>query len=330
MPLAPRRQPPPIQWALPERLRIGISSCLLGENVRWDGNTKRNDYILGSLTQYFEFVPVCPEMAIGLGVPREPIRLVGSPTAPRVLGVETPSLDVTDALAGYGRRMARQLTDISGYILKARSPSCGMEHVLVHRGRGRPVKQGTGMYAAAFMAQRPELPVAEEGHLEDAQLCENFIARVFTLARWQSLAASGMTPGKLVAFHTAHKLMLMAHGDAPYRALGRMVAQAGTRPIGALSREYLVALMTALRTKAPRKVHANVMDHLAGYLKTTLAREDKAKLRDVIRAYRIGEVPFSVPITLFRHHFQRHPHPYVAGQVYLDPHPAELALRSEM
>lgn len=330
MPPPPRRQPPPIQWALPDRLRLGISSCLMGENVRWDGNTKRNDYILGTLTRYFDFVPVCPEMAIGLGVPREPIRLVGSPAAPRVLGVETPSLDVTDALAGYGHKMARQLTDISGYILKARSPSCGIEGVLVHRPGKRPLKQGTGMYAAAFMAQRPELPMEEEGNLEDAALRENFIARVFTLARWQSLAMRGMTPGKLVAFHTAHKLMLMAHGDVAYRALGRLVAQAGTQPIGALSRAYLVALMSALRTKATRKLHANAMDHLAGYLKTTLDREDKAALRDAIRAYRVGEVPLAAPIALFRHHFQRHPHPYVTGQVYLEPHPTELALRNEI
>ncbi len=312
-------------------MRVGISSCLLGENVRWDGSTRSDAYILGTLARHFEFVPVCPEMAIGLGVPRQPIRLVGAPEAPRVLGVEDPSLDVTDALAAYGRRMAGELTDICGYILKARSPSCGMERVLVYRpGGGRPVKQGVGMYARAFLAARPELPVEEEGRLGDPVLRENFIARVFAFARWQALAARGITPGRLVAFHTAHKLTLMAHGIGPYRSLGRLAAQAGTHPIGALSRRYLLAFMGALRTRATRKLHGNVLTHLAGYLKRTLERDDQLELHDAIHAYRVGEVPLIVPITLFRHHLRRFPNAWVEGQVYLNPHPSELALGSGM
>ncbi len=329
MPRAPAAPSSP--FPLPARLRLGISSCLLGENVRWDGNARGDPYILGTLTRHFDFVPVCPELAIGLSVPREPVRLVGPPEARRVLGVNDPALDVTDALASYGKRMAGEVRDISGYILKARSPSCGMEEVAVYRLRGgRPAKQGRGMYAQTFMAARPELPVEEEGRLGDPMLRENFIVRVFALGRWQAMAAQGLTPRRLLAFHTAHRLTLLAHGDAPYRALDRLVAQAGSRSIGVLARTYLLAFMEALRGKATRKVHTNVLTHLAGCLKRKLEPGDQAELDDSIRAYRVGEVPLIVPITLFRHHFRRHPHPAAAGQIYLEPHPSELALGSGM
>ncbi len=328
---ASRLKSGPDRSNLPGKPRVGISSCLLGENVRWDGTTRRDAFILGTLARHFEFVPVCPEMAIGLGVPRPPIRLVGAPQSPRVLGVDDPAVDVTDALSAYGRRMAGELEEISGYILKARSPSCGVEGVLVYRMAGaRPVKQGRGMYAQAFMAARPELPVEEEGRLGDPELRENFIARVFALGRWQALADRGMTAGKLVAFHTAHKLTLMAHGAGSYRALGRLAAQAGSQPIAALSRRYLLAFMAALRAPATRKLHGNVLTHLAGYLKRTLDTGDQAELHEAIRAYRAGDVPLLVPITLFRHHFRNVPHPFVEGQVYLSPHPSELALRDSL
>jgi uncharacterized protein YbgA (DUF1722 family)/uncharacterized protein YbbK (DUF523 family) len=311
------------------RVRIGISSCLLGQKVRYDGGHKRDDYILSVLGEHVEYVPVCPEVAIGLGIPRPPIQLAGDPGAPRAVGVRDPAVDVTDKLYAYGRRTARKLSDISGYILKSKSPSCGMERVKVYPGPGRmPVKQGVGIFARALLETLPNLPVEEEGRLCDPVLRENFIERVFAYQRWQVLRASRMSPAKLVDFHTAHKLSLMAHGPEYYRGLGRLVAQDGTLPIGEVSDRYIEGFMAAMRHRATPKRHANVLMHLMGYLKRELDAEDKAELLEVIDRYRRGRLPLIVPITLIKHHFRRHPHEYVARQVYLDPHPQELMLRN--
>ncbi|SCY31148.1 YbgA family protein [Thiohalorhabdus denitrificans] len=316
---------------LPEhRIPVGISSCLLGEEVRYDAGHKRDPYITGTLSEFFEFVPVCPEVAIGLGVPREPIHLVRSaPGSVRVVGTHHPELDVTEELHAYGRRMARELGDIHGYILKRASPSCGMERVKVHTPEGQPAgKDGHGAYAEALIEARPELPVEEEGRLGDPTLRENFIERVFVHHRWRTLETEGLTPGKLVDFHSRHKLLVMAHGNEAYRTLGRMVAAAGQGDLATTARDYFATLMAALRRPADRKGHANVLYHLMGYLKEHLDPGDKAELVEVVESYRQGYVPLVVPLTLFNHHFRRHPHPYVAGQVYLQPHPAELMLRN--
>jgi len=313
-----------------EAIRIGISSCLLGEEVRFDKGHKRDGFITGTLTRYFEFVPVCPEVAIGMGVPREPIRLVGEPESPRAVGVRSESLDVTEALAEYGRRMAGELDPLSGYVFKSGSPSCGMERVKIYAGKGPASKNGVGLYAREIMRAQPLLPVEEEGRLNDPVLRENFIERVFAYRRWQKVVEAGLTPAGLVAFHTAHKLSLMAHGAEPLRRLGRLVADAGRRSIGELSEEYIRGFMEAMKRRATRKRHANVLMHLMGYLKGRLESEDKAELRELIDAYRLGYVPLVVPITLLNHHFRRHPDPYVAGQVYLEPHPKELMLRNHV
>ena len=308
------------------QIRIGISSCLLGERVRFDGNHKRDSYIVGTLGDFFNFVPICPEVAIGLGTPREPIRLVGDPQRPQVVGVRTPTLEVTAPLERYGRETATRLDEISGYILKSKSPSCGMERVKVYQAGGMPSRQGSGVFARELMAARPYLPVEEEGRLGDPVLRENFLQRVFALHRWQQLAARPITPRRLVDFHTDHKLLVMAHGAEYYRALGRLVADAGSTPIGPLAERYRDAFMAALRHRATRKRHTNVLHHLMGYLKRTLEPEDKEELLSLIDAYRVGEVPLIVPLTLLRHHFRRHPHPYVARQIYMHPHPQELML----
>jgi uncharacterized protein YbgA (DUF1722 family)/uncharacterized protein YbbK (DUF523 family) len=316
--------------ALGEKIRIGISSCLLGEEVRFDAGHKRDAYVTGTLGRYFDFVPVCPEVAIGLGVPREPIRLVGDADSPRAVGVRNPALDVTDRLAEFGRRMGRELGPISGYIFKSKSPSCGMERVKLFQDAGPASKKGVGLYAREIMRARPLLPVEEEGRLNDPVLRENFIERVFAYHRWQRLTASRLTPGKLVDFHAAHKLSLMAHGPEQYRSLGRLVAQAGTRPIAGLGEEYITAFMEAMKRRATPSRHANVLLHLSGYLKRALDREDKAELREVIESYRLGYVPLIVPVTLIKHHFRRHPDAYVARQSYLNPHPQELMLRNHV
>jgi uncharacterized protein YbgA (DUF1722 family)/uncharacterized protein YbbK (DUF523 family) len=311
-------------------IRVGISSCLLGEEVRFDGGHKRDAYILGTLGRFFELVPVCPEVGIGLGTPRQPIRLMGDPAAPRAVGSRDPSLDVTDRLIAYGQRKARELHDLSGYILKSRSPSCGMERVKVYAASGQPGRPGSGLYARALMEALPLLPVEEEGRLGDPVLRENFVERVFAYRRWQDLEALGVTRARLVAFHTVHKLTLMAHGEERYRALGRLVGEPGRRSVQALADEYIEGFMAALKYRATRRRHSNVLMHLMGYLKRHLDSGDKAELLEVIDAYRRGLLPLVVPVTLLKHHFRRHPDPYVDKQVYLSPHPDELMLRNAL
>jgi uncharacterized protein YbgA (DUF1722 family)/uncharacterized protein YbbK (DUF523 family) len=310
-------------------IRIGISACLLGEKVRFDSNHKRDDYILNNLSRFFRFVPVCPELAIGLGVPREPIHLVGDAVSPRAIGARTPSLDVTDALTRLGTCMAHEMSDISGYIVKSRSPSCGMERVKVYR-HGQSSLHGSGLYTRAFMRARPLVPVEEEGRLTDPILRENFIERVFAYRRWQALLVHSLTPARLVGFHTAHKLILMSHGTTHCRALGRLVAGAGKGPVKTRADEYIHDFMIALGYRATRKRHTNVLIHLMGYLKKHLHADDKAELLQLIDNYRLGEVPLIVPITLLKHHFRHHPHPYIESQLYLSPHPPELMLRNEI
>lgn len=308
-------------------LRLGISSCLLGQRVRYDGNHKRDSYVADTLARHFELVPVCPEVAVGLGVPRPPIRLVGGVTQPRAVGADDPALDVTAALAACGRRQARALDGICGYIFKSKSPSCGLERVKVYpRGAGAP-RVGTGIYAAAFRAAAPLVPLAEEGRLNDPALRDNFLERAFAYHRWRELNAAGVTAARLVDFHTAHKLVLMAHGPARYTALGRVIARAGRGGVRMTAARYIEGFMQALAHPATRRMHANVLMHVAGYLKRQLDAGDRAELRDAIEAYRTTAMPLLVPITLLRHHFRRHPDPWIGRQAYLYPDAHELTLR---
>lgn len=310
------------------QIRVGISSCLLGEEVRFDGGHKRDSYINGTLAKYFTFVPVCPEVAVGLGTPREPIRLVRMDDEVRVRGVRTTELDVTQPLREYGREMAGRLDDISGYIFKRGSPSCGMERVKIYSVKGMPATSGAGAYAETFMAEQPLLPYEEEGRLGDPVLRENFIVRVFVYHRWQQLLAEGLTPGRLVDFHTDHKFLLLAHSQAAYRRMGRLVADAGKTPTDQLRDRYSTELMSALKRRAGRKQHVNVLQHLLGFVSDQLDAGDRAEMVETIDRYRRGLVPLIVPITLLNHHFRRHPSKYVARQHYLEPHPHELMLRN--
>lgn len=310
------------------RIRIAVSSCLLGDKVRFDGGHKRDTYVTEALTAYFDFVPVCPEVAIGMGVPREPIRIIKTRQGLRVKGTRHPELDVTDPLRQFGEAMAGELRDIDGYILKKDSPSCGMERVRVHGTGGAPSRTGVGIYAQAFMARQPCLPVEEEGRLNDPVLRENFFERVFVHHRWRLAQAGGITPAVLVEFHSRHKFAVMAHSQAAYRRLGRLVAEAGSEAIEVLAARYGSELMDALKRRATRRGHANVLMHLLGFLRAKLDKEDRAELLDSIESYRRGLVPLIVPITLLKHHFRRHPNPYVNKQYYLNPHPPELMLRN--
>ena len=311
-----------------EKIAVGISSCLLGEAVRFDGGHKLDNYITGTLGRYFDFVPVCPEVAIGLPVPRPPIRLVRMDDGVHVRGVKDPSLDVTDKLHAYGRKTAKSLRGVSGFILKRASPSCGMERVKVYAADGHSVNKGSGAFAEEMMRLQPLLPVEEEGRLGDPGLRENFIMRVFVYHRWQQLVKSRLSAKKLIDFHSDHKYLVMAYSLAAYKRLGKLLANAGREDIKGLAQEYIEGMMEALRRPATRKQHANVLQHLLGYLKNQLDSEDKAEMLEVIEQYREGVVPLIVPITLLRYHFRRHPHEYIERQVYLMPHPQELMLRN--
>jgi len=310
------------------RIRIGISSCLLGQEVRYDGGHKHSGYITQTLARHFEFVPFCPEVAIGLGIPRPPIRLVQTPAGVRARGVDQPDRDVTDALKAYGTRIAGEIGGFSGYLFKKGSPSCGMERVKIYTEQGMPATSGAGLHAEAIMAAHPLLPVEEEGRLMDPVLRENFIERVFVHHRWQQLLASGLSAQKLVDFHTEHKFSVLAHHEETYRAMGRLVAEAGERDLDELAGEYFHALMTALKHRATRRRHTNVLMHVMGYLKKYIDSGDKAELLDLIDRYRNGQLPLIVPITLLKHHLRRFPDPYINRQVYLNPHPDELMLRN--
>ena len=312
-------------------LRIGISSCLLGNKVRFDAGHKHSAYITRTLGEYFEFVPFCPEMAIGLGVPRPPIRLVKVDGSIRVRGVRDPEQDVTEALVENATAVARELEGVSGYLFKKGSPSCGMERVKVyHPESGHPVESSAGIYARTIMQALPELPVEEEGRLMDPRLRENFIERVFIYHRWHCYCAAGMTPAALVDFHTRHKFSVLAHDEPAYRELGRLVAAAGKGVLADTAGEYIRLLMRALSGIATPGRHANVLQHILGYFREDLDREDRAELLDSIEAYRREQVPLIVPMTLIQHHLRRHPNDYLGAQYYMNPHPRELMLRNRI
>jgi len=310
-------------------IKVGISACLLGEPVRFNGGHKESRLCSETLARHFEFVPVCPEVAIGLGTPRQPIRLVGDPDQPRAVGSVHAELDVTDALSAYGRQVATELHDICGFVLMQKSPSCGMERVKVYQANGHPIEGGgSGLFAHALMQARPDLPIEENGRLNDPVLRENFLTRIFAYAEWQRLVASGLTRKALVEFHSRYKYQLLATDPVQYKALGRLVATVGKQPLEAFAPSYFSQLMAALKKTASRGTHTNVLQHLSGYLKRDLGTQDKQELQRLIDQYREGVVPLVVPMTLLKHHFRRHPDRYVATQVYLQPHPEDLSLRN--
>lgn len=310
-----------------QRIPVGISQCLLGENVRYDGGHKHDTYINGTLAKYFEWVPVCPEVAIGLGVPRPPIRLIRRHQQLRAVGVNDETMDVTEALQHYGAKQARALDYVCGYIFKRASPSCGLHRVKVYN-RHSVSATGQGIYATAFIAAQPLIPCEEEGRLADPVLRENFIQRVYVLSRWRGLLAERLTKAKLIEFHARHKYMLMAHSPRDYQLLGRLIANLSTTGLRQQALEYISGVMQTLQRVATRKQHANVLEHLMGYVKAQLDSADKQEILQLIRGYQRGELPLIVPLTLLRHHFRRHPNPYIEQQYYLLPHPHELMLRN--
>jgi uncharacterized protein YbgA (DUF1722 family)/uncharacterized protein YbbK (DUF523 family) len=310
-------------------IRIGISACLLGQEVRFDGGHKRDRFLTGTLGRFVEWVPVCPEVEAGFGTPRESMRLVADGTHIRLVTIG--GADVTDRLERYAGRRVDHLAEeqLSGYVLKKDSPSCGMERVKVYGARGVPRRSGRGLFAAALRSRLPFLPIEEEGRLSDPALRDNFIERVFAYRRLLDAFGPRWTLAGLVRFHTAHKLTLMAHAIPAYRTLGQLVARAKSLPRAEVQARYTAGFMTALEAIATRRRHTNVLQHMAGYFKTIDAGS-RAELRSTIEDYRRGFVPLVVPITLLRDYVRRHGVSYLAGQVYLDPHPKELMLRNQI
>lgn len=311
--------------------RIGISSCLLGQKVRYDGAHKRDAYIVEILGKFFEWVPVCPELEVGMGVPRESVRLVGDLNNPRMVG-ERSGRDWTRDMERFSLRRTKELEtmQLSGYILKKNSPSCGMERVRVYGKKGMPVRQGRGLFATALIRHLPSLPIEEEGRLNDPSLRENFIERVFAYHRWQGLIASRPKRGGLVDFHTRHKFLLLAHGEPHYRQLGRLVAESKRYPLKTLLQAYASLFMEALAVRATVRKHTNVLEHMSGYFSKRLTPEERAELIEIIRDYRRALVPLIVPLTLIRHYVRKYQVSYLAGQFYLDPDPKELMLRNHV
>ncbi|HMB35371.1 MAG TPA: DUF523 and DUF1722 domain-containing protein [Methylomirabilota bacterium] len=319
-------------WRSPDlEIRIGISSCLLGEAVRYDGGHRKDAYITGPLSRHFTWVPVCPEMELGLGAPRETLRLVGRADAPRLMATDS-GMDLTEAMDTYARARAGALAaeDLAGYILKRASPSCGMERVKVYPESGRPSRSGRGLFAQRLMDAYPLLPVEEEGRLSDARLRDNFITRVFAFRRLRALLESGARARDIVGFHTAHKFLLLAHSPTDYARLGRFLGDLTRHPCAEWLARYGEGFMGALAVSATPRKHVNVLQHIMGFFKARLSAAERRELVELIGDYARGLVPLIVPITLVKHHVARFGVAYVADQLYLSPHPKELMLRNHL
>ncbi len=308
-----------------KKIPLGISSCLLGERVRFDGGHKQNRYIMDTLGQYFSFQQFCPEVEIGMGVPRQTIRLVTSEAGVEAVGVKDQTLNVTEKLRDIAEAQRGWHQHIFGYILKKDSPSCGMERVRLYRN-DQPQRIGVGLYAEVLMKNFPHLPVEEEGRLGDALLRENFVQRVFIYHRWHEMVENGLNWSGLTDFHARHKLILMSHDQDRARALGRELSNAHRQPVEEYAESYLAELMQILKIVATRQNHVNVLEHIRGYLKRDLDRDDKRELSDSIEKYRLGLLPLIVPITLLRHHFRKNPSDYIERSYSMQPHPDELML----
>ena len=314
-----------------EKIKLGISSCLLGNRVRYDGGHKLDYFLRDTLGRYVDFLPVCPEVACGLGIPRESMRLVGTADSPRLVTTRS-GIDHTERMHAWAAEFLPQLEkeNLCGFIFKKDSPSSGLQRVKVYTGAGPPSKAGSGIFARAFTEYFPRIPVEEEGRLCDPKLRENFIEAIFALYRWRTLLADTMRLGRLVAFHTREKLMLLAHSPVLYRELGLLVAQGKRKPLNVLYDEYESLFVKALQLKTTPAKHINVLQHILGYFKKQLTAAEKQELLEILDHYRAGHLPLIVPITLVNHYMRRYEQTYLSQQSYLNPHPLELQLRNHV
>lgn len=314
------------------RVRIGISSCLLGEKVRFDGGHKKDEFLTGHFGRYVEWVPVCPEFEIGLGVPRESLRLVSDGRTNHLIAPRS-GLDHTERMNKWTMDQAERLAvqGLCGYVLKRGSPSCGLERVKVYKGTGPLHRDGRGLFATGLADRLPNLPMEEEGRLNDPKLRENFVSQVFSYKRWMDLHETGLTRSGIMQFHARHKFLLMAHHQSGMRSLGNLIGQTGrgtsAKRLGAA---YFDAFCQVMRHTPTRRNHANVLQHLAGYFSEQLSSGDRAELADVIDRYRRDRLPLIVPVTLIRHYVRKLDVEYLKDQIYLDPHPDELNLLNQL
>ncbi len=310
-------------------IKIGVSSCLLGNNVRYNGGHAHDRFITGTLGEFVEFVPVCPEVECGLGVPRLTMHLKGDVENPRLVTTKTGE-DHTERMVSWAKKKLEELANegLCGFIFKKNSPSSGMAHVKVFNDKGQPVNKGSGIFAGMFMRRFPLIPVEEDGRLNDPILRENFIEQMFTLKRWRDLTARGITRGHLVEFHTCNKMLIRSHSENHYRLMGKLVAGAKSASPSALYEQYEELLLAALRLKASVAKHTNVMLHMLGYFKKDLTSDEKQEMLEIIDAFRGEYVPLVVPLTLFSHYVRKYNQPYLKQQTYLNPHPTALKLRN--
>jgi len=311
-----------------ERIKIGISRCLLGEKVRYDGGHKYDPFLNEILGVHVEFIPVCPEVEAGFPIPREAFRLVGDPDRPRLLTQKT-KIDQTERMESWSRRRLAELAgeNLAGFVFKANSPSSGMERVKVYNEAGVAVKTGRGIFARMLMERFPLLPVEEEGRLHDLRLRENFIIRIFAYHRWLRFFQGTLGKGELIEFHSRHKYLLMSHHPKLMREMGRLLAHP-TGTFDELKTGYVSMFMAVLKTPATVKKHVDVLQHIMGYFKRQLTAAEKKELLEVIDLYHRESFPLIVPITLIAHYQRKYLNVYLGGQYYLDPHPIELKLRN--
>ena len=311
--------------------RIGISQCLLGEQVRFDGGHKRDRFLTDTLGQFVEWVPVCPEVEAGLGTPREAMRLVGTPEAPRLMTIKTQK-DLTTTLESFCQRRIQELKslELDGYIFKKDSPSCGIKQVRLYQHPSAPSRKGSGLFAQAFQASFPLIPVEDEGRLNDPGIRENFIERLFAYYRWQNLLGGGLTRRGIVSFHTQHKYFLMAHSRPHYHELGHMVASSKQYTPSQLAVAYGTTFMESLKVKTTVRKHVNVLQHLVGHFKKQITRGQRQELQELISDFHQGLTPLIAPLTLINHYVREHEVGYLADQIYLQPHPKELILKNHV
>ena len=313
------------------KITLGISTCLLGRQVRFDGGHKHDRFLTDTLGRYVTYVPVCPETECGLPVPREAMRLTGDPASPRLVTVRT-KIDHTLRMKTWAEKKLRELEkeNLCGFIFKSKSPSSGMERVKVYNDQGIPSHNGVGIFARAFMDRFPLYPVEEEGRLHDPVLRENFIERIFVFNRWRNLLSDGKSRGGLVDFHTRHKLLILSHSTKHYQHMGKMVAAAKKSSIDRVYEEYQQSLMDALSLKTTPKKNTNVLHHVMGFFKKDISADEKKELLEIISRYHEGYVPLVVPLTLINHYVRKYNQPYLQSQYYLNPHPVELQLRNHV
>ncbi len=313
------------------KFRIGISSCLLGNEVRWNSGHKLDKYLARTLGQFVEYVSVCPEVEAGFGVPRESFRLVGDPDSPRLVTFKSKT-DHTDRMLTWTQKRVGELEkeELCGFIFKSDSPSSGMIRVKVYNEKGMPHKIGIGIFARAFMEHFPLIPVEDDGRLNDPVIRENFILQIFTMKRWRDNLARKRGIGNLVDFHTLNKLLMLSHSPKHYRLMGKLVAEGKKMPLGDLYDQYQLLLMEALKLETTIRKNINVLQHLMGYFKKQLSGDEKQELLEAFDQYRSEYVPLIVPITLINHYVRKYDQPYLKQQTYLNPHPVELKLRTHV